>query len=181
MTEQVRNEVQERVEKTWNTLRHRISEIVTKAVNNPPAEVDENLLLAAQYEFDHGYPTHQCYWNGRFCIAVTLGLPWETQRKAAWCVLNNGLTNYWEWWTHDGFEMAQTLRRLGIEVEGPSKEHDQGYCRLGGSVSVQIAEYFDLPSKLLRPYLEIGDDELRREQKNLWSDYHHSQSEKTLR
>jgi len=165
-------------EKRWSDLRGWTSKLVGDAMENPPAEVDNVLLLAAMFVFDHGLPSHQCYWNDRFCVAVMLNLPKRMQQKAAWCVINNGMTGYWEWHTHYGFSMVKALSRIGIKVEGFSGK-EFGYYDLNTEIARKIAEYFDLPSTDLRPDVAPGE-EVDRKHRELWKGYYHSMNARVL-
>jgi hypothetical protein len=161
------------LENTWSGVLSMAFRIVGKAVANPSPVPTEETLLAGMYVFEHGFALHQCYWNDRFCIAVMLGLPWDLQQKAAWCALNNGLTEYWEWRTHHGYDVARVLKHIGIESGSGLGRNERGYFYLDGDVARQIAEHFSLPSERLRGVKFARTPELERRLNRLWEGYCH--------
>jgi hypothetical protein len=124
----------------------------------------------AEFVFDH-QPPHQCYWNNRFCIAVTCGLSKEKQRQAAWCLVANGLNDYWEWFTHAGYPTHDVLHHLKItslkDRNCPMHLHSigvrwdslqPGYSTPSRELLAQIVKHFNLPTtRLWERHIEPKD------------------------
>ena len=113
--------------------------------------------IAAEIEMG-ALPTHQCYWNDRFGIALAFKLSTDFQRLAAWCAVSNGLNDYWEWQTHFSYDLAGVLHRLGLK--SVSGEERGGYCTLSRQVAAEIADYFDLPTTLVGSKTSLTEDQL---------------------
>ena len=138
---------------------------VTACIHNPTEELlaDPVTQLAALYCYNNQAP-HQCYWNPRFCIAVSCNLPERLQKQAAWCAVSNGLNSYWCWITHSEFNAATVLRRL--EITGIPDESSAAcvYCRMSEPVAKQLIERFCLPTLRLtnKHTLDANEAEERR-------------------
>ncbi len=91
---------------------------------------------------------HQCYWNNRFCIAVMCSLDLELQRQAAWCIVNNALIGYWEWYTHSGYPMHYALRHTKIPNLDMPMTRENGYALISRSEPFlqKIVLHFKLPT-----------------------------------
>lgn len=115
--------------------------------------------LAALYKYNY-QPSHQCYWNNRFCIAIACDLPKQLQREAAWCAVSNGLNEYWEWVTHSNYDATVVLRRMGIN-DVPRIIVATGflYCNMPKSIAVQLIRMFDLPTRALGVKKTLTTDE----------------------
>lgn len=136
--------------------------LVHACVKEPALHRDNPALLcAAEHQFHHR-AGHQCYWNNSFCIAVMCGMSWQDQRQAAWCVVNNGLNDYWEWTTHAGFETAAALKYLKIVSEDfqPPKV-EGGYCTLEREIMERLVQHFNLPTNMFDSARQLSDNEER--------------------
>lgn len=93
---------------------------------------------------------HNCYWNDGFYIANRFDLDEHTKRRTAVVALWNGRHSYWEWETHNGFDMARLLGDMGVisrrageefRVDGKPKK---GYFVIPQEVHHRIREAFSL-------------------------------------
>lgn len=107
---------------------------------------DPEALEIGRREFNN-LPSHPCYWNDRFCVAILCNMPFEFKRNAAWAIVKNGKRGYFEWNTHFGFEMRKIFTYLGIRYSPPSEQPLDGYFYLHGEIIRQLAMLFDLPTR----------------------------------
>ena len=142
------------------------SELANKVVEQCMADPARHLgdpmtLLCAEFMFKN-QPTHQCYWNNRFCIAVMCGLQEDQRRLAAWCAVSNGLNGYWEWRTHSAYDMATMLKYLDIVADDFSAPEKGGmYSTLAGGIAAKLAERFRLPTTNFSMEKRLTEEEHR--------------------
>lgn len=97
----------------------------------------------AREEFDHKLPSHNCYWNDRFCIAHQFDLDKKRKREAAIWVHANGQSGYYETITHYGFNLNQILIDHGIPEENlPSTEEKRMYDYLSSEALELFEQIF---------------------------------------
>lgn len=160
----------------FRTLERHVAGYVTVPVKDwskIPAEERERLLASANTLFDH-QPGHQCYWNDRFCVATLCGLSEEKQRQAAWCLVSNGINNYWEWYTHGGYELHNCLFHLKIKVATgnvrpiniapigiPWSCINPGYTSPPRELLLEIIKHFRLPTSRLDLSRALTESEQR--------------------
>jgi hypothetical protein len=139
-------------EREVNSLAHGFAYGRVKAhTEKPGLEIpDAETLLAAWFLYAGSdfHPTHQCYWNDRFVVAVACNLSWEAQQLAAWCAVSNGLNAYWEWKSHAGYNTAKLLSELGITGFDTSLKNPYNplYFSLDSSTASTLSRLFDLPT-----------------------------------
>jgi hypothetical protein len=127
---------------------------------DPDGLRDDAAVMAAASIHMEWLPSHQSYWNDRFCIAVLCDVDWETQQQAAWCLLANGQNDYWEWRTHCDYHPAEILKRLGIvDANFNAPENYRNYECLDYDLSRKIAEYFELPTCLFDRKKSLTEEE----------------------
>ncbi|KND49603.1 MAG: hypothetical protein AB203_00785 [Parcubacteria bacterium C7867-008] len=121
---------------------------VAKCVKEPGAHLENPLtrLSAQRVWTGHNEHQHQCYWNDRFVAAVLCGMDLQYQRIAAWAVVSNGLSSYFEWTTHYGYDMATALKYLGVIPEDFDLGPQQCYTRLDFEICEAIVKKFNLPT-----------------------------------
>jgi hypothetical protein len=156
-------------EKRYNEALALADKLVTDCMDDPKSwQGNPVVTLAAWYKHDH-QPSHQCYWNNRFCIAVMCGLSWYIQRIAAWCAVSNALNGYWEWETHSGYDVAATLKYLGIveeKFEVAPAYTKSNYAHIDMDLLIKIAKFFNLPTVVISHHKEnvlSADEERERE------------------
>lgn len=117
-------------------------------------------IIAARHVWDD-QPAHHCYWNDRFAVAVLGGLSLAELRIGAWCVVSNGLNDYFEWKTHSGFDMDRVLNFLGIDTS-----HDRlrpegfpAYCELSDDICSKLVAMFNLPTTAFHHKTNLTDVE----------------------
>jgi hypothetical protein len=161
-------------DKAWGTLYKLAEQQIWRCIKEPAKYRDDPLTrLCAEYAFTH-QSAHQCYWNNRFVIAVMCGLDLEKIRLAAWCLVSNGLNEYFEWITHAGYPMSQVFDHLGITHEQPRYIQTMHY-KLDHRVCKQLIEEFQLPTTKLCPSRILTDEE-QHERIRMNREYPHSDS-----
>lgn len=128
----------------------------------------------------NGQPLHQCYWNDRFCLATMCNMSEEQQRVAAWCMVSNGLTKYWEWTTHRGYPLylvLDTLRMISLRTLENSDSEEQkmgvgwssftrGYSRAPHKLLQKIVERYRLPTTYFSARILSPEEQKEREKFN---------------
>lgn len=74
----------------------------------------EEAKSLAREVYLEGLPSHQCYWNDRFCIAMDFDLDPELKREAAERLEQNARQGYYEPITHFKFDLNKTLIQNGV-------------------------------------------------------------------
>lgn len=117
-------------------------------------------ILAAKWVLEYGLPSHQCYWNDRFAIAILCDLDWQTQRLATWCLVSNGLQDYWEWQTHCGFDIGAILKKLDVLESEFQPPKATTYTPVGHPhVLRRLVEKYNLPTCHFDPSRSLADRE----------------------
>ena len=119
---------------------------VLKCQQEPGVHLNDPLTLAsAECVWTiHHETQHQCYWNDRFVAAVMCGMSEEHQRRAARIAVQNGITGYWEWKTHYGFDTSKVLTYLGIIPFDYSPILKWDYSFLPRSLCSSLSDKFNL-------------------------------------
>lgn len=135
-------------EKSREQLAIKFAENRIKECLENPALVDDPITTMSALLWWHNFPSHQCYWNDRFCVAVICGLE-SRQRLAAWCIVSNGENGYFEWETHYKYNMVEALRRIGVVGNNfiPPNDLAGYYFHLSPDIAKAIIQKFDLPTR----------------------------------
>lgn len=130
-------------------------EQMQKCIDEPGKHLDDPLTKEAAKILYADPRQHQCYWNNRFAVAVMCGMSERHQRAAAWCVVDTGTRGYgyFEWVTHDGYDMVKVLKYLkivGEDFEAPERTRDLRYCWIPDKIKEALVEKFRLPPTFVK-------------------------------
>ncbi len=93
--------------------------------------IEERTAIASDLINPIFYPQHTCYHNDRFYVGHVSGLEGSRMRNLATAVIRNGMFDYFEFNTHEGYPLAKLLRDESIleEEEFEDMRRDQSHQR----------------------------------------------------